>query len=152
MGVNIIKGDLIKLAKEGEFDIIAHGANCQNIMGAGIAKEIVANFYSAFEADKLFPIPVGSPQRLGCFSGAAFNNLYVLNFYTQFNTGKNFELNALEMCLEKLHLTGMLKGGKTLGLPKIGCGIGGGNWEEVKELITNFALKYNYNITIVDYE
>lgn len=32
-----IKGDLIKLALEGEFDVIAHGCNCFCTMGAGIA-------------------------------------------------------------------------------------------------------------------
>jgi len=35
-----IEGDLIKLAKQGEFDVITHGCNCHNIMGAGIALQM----------------------------------------------------------------------------------------------------------------
>ena len=35
--MNIVKGDLIKSAKEGQFDVIIHGCNCFNTMGAGIA-------------------------------------------------------------------------------------------------------------------
>ena len=35
--IKYIKGDLIKLAQKGKFDIIAHGCNCFCTMGAGIA-------------------------------------------------------------------------------------------------------------------
>jgi hypothetical protein len=35
-----LTGDLLKLAIEGRFDVIVHGANCQCVMGAGIAKAI----------------------------------------------------------------------------------------------------------------
>ena len=38
--MKIIKGDLIKLALQGEFDVIVHGCNCFCTMGAGIAKSI----------------------------------------------------------------------------------------------------------------
>ena len=45
-----IKGNLISLASEGKFDIIAHGCNCFCTMGAGIAPQMA----KAFGADK-FP-------------------------------------------------------------------------------------------------
>ena len=41
-----ITGDLIKLAQDGVFDVIIHGCNCQNTMGAGIAKTV--NVYTQF--------------------------------------------------------------------------------------------------------
>jgi O-acetyl-ADP-ribose deacetylase (regulator of RNase III) len=47
-----IKGDLIALAKQGEFDVIAHGCNCFVKMGAGIAKSIRLAFPEAWYADK----------------------------------------------------------------------------------------------------
>lgn len=148
--MKIIKGDLIDLAKKGQFDIIAHGANCFNIMGAGIAQQIQLEFPSVFEADQMFNIPVGSPQRLGCFSGAVINNLLVLNFYTQFKIGKNFDIDALKSCLVKLNWTGIAKG-KRIGLPLIGCGIGGGDWKEVEKVISEYSNKFNFDITIVEY-
>ncbi len=37
MSYTEIKGDLIELAKQGNFDVIAHGCNCFCTMGAGIA-------------------------------------------------------------------------------------------------------------------
>jgi O-acetyl-ADP-ribose deacetylase (regulator of RNase III) len=39
-----IQGDLIRLAREGGFDLIVHGCNCFGTMGAGIAKGIKAAF------------------------------------------------------------------------------------------------------------
>lgn len=36
-----IEGDLIQMALNGDFDIIAHGCNCFNTMRSGIAKTII---------------------------------------------------------------------------------------------------------------
>lgn len=49
--MNVIKGDLIKLALDGRFDVIVHGCNCQCAMGAGIAKSIKETFPEAYKAD-----------------------------------------------------------------------------------------------------
>lgn len=46
-----IDGDLIALAREGHFDLIAHGCNCFCTMGARIARGIRAAFPEAYEAD-----------------------------------------------------------------------------------------------------
>ena len=50
--MNIIKGDLIKFALEGNFDIIVHGCNCFHNMGGGIAKQIKQVFPAAYLEDK----------------------------------------------------------------------------------------------------
>ena len=39
-----IEGDLIKLAKQGTFDVITHGCNCFCTMGAGIAPQMADAF------------------------------------------------------------------------------------------------------------
>ena len=59
----IIKGDLIKEAHKGRFDVIAHGTNCFCVQGAGIAPQMVKAFetnnfslecsYSRGDIDKL---------------------------------------------------------------------------------------------------
>lgn len=48
-----VKGNLLKMHKEGHFDYICHGANCQKIMGGGIALQISRQFPLAYEADKM---------------------------------------------------------------------------------------------------
>ena len=55
-----------------------------------------------------------------------------------------------QFCQRKLRLHTV--GEKGLGLPyKIGCGLGGGDWNKVKEIIENFALNHP-NINIIIYE
>ena len=59
-----VEGDLIKLAKEGIFDVITHGCNCFCTMGAGIAVPMKNNF----DCDK-FPLEAleykGNINKLG---------------------------------------------------------------------------------------
>jgi len=38
--IRYVDGDLVQMAKEGKFDVIAHGCNCFCAMGAGIAPQI----------------------------------------------------------------------------------------------------------------
>src|SRR6187401_1634642 len=46
-----IRGDLLQLAIDGDFDVIVHGCNCQCQMGKGIALSIKKTFPEASEAD-----------------------------------------------------------------------------------------------------
>ena len=64
--MKIIEGDLIKLAIEGEFDVIIHGCNCFGSMGAGIAKSIKNTFPEAYVAD--LKTELGSRDKLGSIS------------------------------------------------------------------------------------
>ena len=63
-----IKGDLIKLALDGRFDVIIHGCNCYCTMGAGIAKAIKNIFPEAYDAD--CKTEKGSKPKLGSYSSA----------------------------------------------------------------------------------
>ena len=42
--INYIDGDLIKLAKQGKFDVIVHGCNCFSTMKSGIAPQMAEAF------------------------------------------------------------------------------------------------------------
>lgn len=46
-----IKGDLVQLAKQGEFDLIVHGCNCFCTMGKGIALTIKQEFPIVYKVD-----------------------------------------------------------------------------------------------------
>ena len=83
--MNIIQGDLIKLAKENELDVIIHGCNCFNTMGAGIAKAIKKNFKEAYEIDK--STKKGDKLKLGDYTAVKLGNLTVVNAYTQYYYG-----------------------------------------------------------------
>lgn len=160
-----VDGDLIELANNGEFDIIAHGCNCFCTMGAGIAPQMA----KAFGCDQ-FPqeheLLSGDIRKLGNIDfrtyhyaknsdGVAKNPITVINAYTQFGPGfshygKNVEplhYRSLILCFEKINY---LFKGKHIGLPQIGCGLAGGDWEEVKKIIQRYLI--DMDITVVNYK
>jgi O-acetyl-ADP-ribose deacetylase (regulator of RNase III) len=130
------KGDLIVEAKAGAFDVIGHGCNCYCNMGAGIAVPMA----KVFGADK-YVMERGSYKgdynKLGQidFGHTHADNgkyLYVVNCYTQFRPGKDLDYDALRLCLRKLNREFR---GMHVGLPKIGCGLAGGDWNTVSAMI-----------------
>ena len=159
-----IEGDLIKYALDGIFDVIGHGCNCQNTMGAGIAPQMAR----AFGCDKFHkesPKYKGDINKLGTidyqvlqFAGGTseFNifdfDLCVCNLYTQYYYGRNhtdgvdkpIDYDALTLCMRKINHTFK---GKRVGLPKIGSGLAGGDWNRIKRIIQT-ELK-DCDVTIV---
>jgi O-acetyl-ADP-ribose deacetylase (regulator of RNase III) len=133
-----IEGDLIKLAKKGNFDIIAHGCNCFCTMGAGIAKQIKEQIPEAFEKDR-FTL-AGDIDKLGNYTGAwVYNDLKkafgVLNCYTQYHYdahAKAFDYEAFTLCMRKINHQFH---GKRIGLPLIGAGLAGGDWNIIEKII-----------------
>ena len=83
------KGDLIKLALNGEFDVIVHGCNCFCTMGKGIALTIKNVFPEAYQAD--LKTNKGDKQKLGKYSYAKLQRngyqITVINAYTQYHYG-----------------------------------------------------------------
>jgi len=58
--------------------------------------------------------------------------LSVVNCYTQDEPGKNADYDAINMCLKKLNNNYK---GKRIGIPAIGCGIGGGDIGILRRMI-----------------
>ena len=84
-----VKGDLIKLALKGDFDVIVHGCNCFCAMGKGIALTIKKVFPEAYQAD--LKSTKGDKEKLGKYSSATVqrngHQITVINAYTQYNYG-----------------------------------------------------------------
>ena len=134
--IEYVKGDLIK----SDCDIIIHGCNCFNTMGAGLAKEIRDRMPEVWEADQ--KTQKGDIRKLGNFSGFKYpdDGLIVFNCYTQFRYGRNHEdgdempvdYEAIALCLRKIN---HLLPGKSIGVPLIGCGLAGGDWTIVEKIV-----------------
>mgnify|MGYP000853131143 FL=1 len=144
-----IKGDLIKLAKQGTFDVICHGANCFCKMGAGIAKEIRIAFPEAWFADK--KTKPGDIQKLGTITWAQCGDVAVVNAYTQFTyweKGKVLvEYDAVRSCFEQIKRE---FSGRRIGIPKIGAGLARGDWNKISTIIDEVMI--GEDITLVEYE
>lgn len=149
--LNQMSGDLIDLAKKGNFDVIAHGCNCYCTMGGGIAPQMAR----AFGCDK-FPLEnhkySGDETKLGKIDYATVDvdgkELIVVNAYTQYGFGgKPFDYDAFEKIVAEMNT--VFKG-KHIGLPKIGAGLGGGNWNTIRTMIKKGFT--DCNVTIVNYK
>ena len=146
-----IKGNLITLALNDYFDIIIHGCNCFHTMGAGIAKSIKQTFPLAYKAD--LETKKGDKSKLGNYSFAKCktktgNDLVVINAYTQYDYGrKSIHCNYEAIC-DVLFKIGRNFMGR-IGMPKIGCGLAGGNWDILEKPIK--LLFSGNDVTIVEY-
>ena len=152
-----IKGDLIKLALSGEFDVIVHGCNCFCNMGAGIAKQIRKHFPEAYRID--CQTKRGDKNKLGTISAGlcTFEIEYsgitktigVLNAYTQYRYGSGLhaDYDAIQKCMRKIKRD---FSGFKIGMPKIGAGLAGGDWETIKVIISEELA--DEDVTIVEWD
>lgn len=157
-------GDLIELAKRGQFDVIGHGCNCFCTMGAGIAPQMA----DTFGCNK-FPMEdkstTGDINKLGQIDWKVLtiavgngdfdvmeHDLAVVNIYSQYKYGRNhtdgdirpLDYEALTLALRKMN---HLFKGKRIGLPLIGGGLAGGDTIRIVKIIQT-ELK-NCNVTLV---
>ena len=153
--MNIVKGDLLKMAIDGKFDVIIHGCNCFCTMGAGIASQIAQQFPSAYKADK--ETTNGDKTKLGnytkvevsMFGGPVFT---IVNAYTQYGYGgrlngeTDVDYNALRNVMRKINTD---FAGKRVGYPLIGAGLAGGDWNIIAEIIDQELVDVDH--TLVEY-
>lgn len=124
---------LLDAMDDGEVNIIAHQANCFHRMGSGIAPLIAAKWPQVREVDR--QTPNGDLRKLGSVSRAEVGKGFVYNLYGQYYPGRNTDYEALRESLQKMSKDLIGLEGVKIGLPKIGCGIGGGDWTVVSKLI-----------------
>ena len=148
--IKYIDGDLLKLAEEGNFDVIGHCANCYHSMGAGIAPQIKAKYPEAYAAD--CATTKGDIKKLGTISYTETTKPIVVNLYGQFDyTGRRkgeMDLNY-EALRSALKATKERFSGKIFGFPKMGSGLAGGSWEIIEKIIEE-EMKGEY-VAIVNY-
>jgi len=151
--MNVITGDLLEFARNGRFDVIVHGCNCQCAMGKGIALAIKQHFPEAYAAD--LATPRGDRSKLGTFSSAAVERpparFTVVNAYTQFHwRGKAGEVLAdYEAIRSVFALIGQSFTGRRIGYPKIGAGLARGDWPLIAGIIDDALTGEDH--TLVEY-
>lgn len=123
-------------------EAIGHGVNTEGVMGAGIAfsvrvmfPEIYKSYRDLCKADKLQP-------------GEVFTAIdprsrkYIVNLASQDKPGANARLEWVKSSLSTALNSLAIEGVRTLALPRIGAGIGGLNWTEVRSAIEEIAEAY----------
>ena len=150
MTVYTIQGNLL----ESDCSVIIHQANCFATMGAGIAKQIRDLYPTVYYVDKNYKVPVGSKSRLGHTShdyvDGPHGRLLVINLYGQYSYGRGTQTDyaafkkGLHSILRRMEELGR---GYKIGLPYgIGCGLAGGDWSIVSEIIEEASEKFGRDI------
>jgi len=153
MSILNIKGDLLELARQGYFDIVVHGANCQSTMNSGIARQIREQYPQAFYADVDDRRSPGN--KLGSVTFAEADGFTIVNAYTQLTynkKGEEFKDRFEYAAFEKI-LRGLAKyhGQARFGFPYIGMGLAGGNKQIILGLLEDFSDSITGTVTLVEY-
>jgi len=130
-----------------EFGIITHGVNCSNAMNSGVAGAIkkkypqVAKEYHKLAKKKGLRL-IGYCQ----FIHILPNRLYVANCFTQKFYGYNGRF-AIPSAIEESLLIAYNYANifnLPIFMPKIGCGLGGLNWDsEVEPIIADLDSRFD---------
>lgn len=116
---------------------ICHQVNCQARMGSGVAKQVRAKYPEVYNAYVGF-----CNEERNAFGQTQFvqanDGKVVVNMFAQSNYGYDGKLytdyTAFQSCLKRIKLT--VPAGETIAMPfKIGCGLGGGDWNVILGLI-----------------
>jgi O-acetyl-ADP-ribose deacetylase (regulator of RNase III) len=144
--MKIKKGCLIEAAKGGEVNLIMLGCNCFSTWGSGLNKQAKMAFPEAFAADKDdYRAP---SEKIGSYSYYSYENLIVINLYTQYDYGtdfRRFEYGSLKRSVECVSRDFVLQNRK-IGLPRIGSGLGGGNPVIIESMLESELGEYDVTI------
>ena len=151
MSVYYKTGDLLK----SDCTYLCHQVNCQARMGSGIAKSIKERWSAVYD----MYMQVAAPNMLGHIQTVFVqgDNISVQGIINMFGQeyygydGKRYtSYDAFWSCLGEIK--DKVKKGSKIGFPaKIGCGLGGANWEVIKTMIEQ-ALGADYEVYIYTLE
>ncbi|WP_343539464.1 macro domain-containing protein [Sphingobacterium thalpophilum] len=127
----------------------AHGCNCAGAMGKGIALQF---------KEKYGPMYLEYKKRckdgsfsLGDFFTYNYGEGIIFNLGTQKTWKTKAELKAIEGSLLKMLAYARQNNIEKIALPKIGAGLGGLVWDDVKAIIEKVAKDYDdINLIVVE--
>lgn len=150
------QGCVVQAFKTGKYFALLHQANCFNTMNSGVAKAIREELPAAYEAD--CQTIKGYRGKLGGYTRAAFPEYdgFVVNLYGQYDYGKDgkkyTQVDKLEQALERFarkSVGGVLN--LTVCMPRMGCGLGGADWEtELVPMIERQLISRGFKVHVYD--
>ena len=129
------KGDLLDV----EEGIIVHGCNAQGVMGSGVALAVKQKYPDVYKKYRYYYYE--NELKLGTTQFNRINtNLWVVNAITQEFFGKDGKryVNYAAICESMLEVFDYARClDLCVHFPKIGAGLGGGDWNIIEQLIND---------------
>lgn len=118
--------------------ILAHGCNSLGVMGAGVALAIKEKYEFAYKTYMMIHELGGLKLGVAVWSGNP-DYKQVVNCIIQDNVGNGdkqyVNYDALRLCLEDINVHCKEFKEEFVAMPKIGCGLAGGDWKVVSKII-----------------
>lgn len=133
----IERGDIFNIEGVNNY---AHGCNCAGAMGKGIAlqfKNKYPKMYSEYRAmckDGLF-----NPGDVFDYN---YGNGHIYNLGTQVSWKTKARLEHIENSVGRMLELAASENVTRIALPAIGAGLGGLNWNDVKEILNRISVNY----------
>lgn len=152
MTIEFVNGDLLDALDNQEVNVICHVVNCRGVMGGGIAKSIRERYPSVYkDYRELYQKIGGGADLLGysqicCIDPEGVKTVFNLHAQLDYGTHKR-QLNygALGACFYEM-LTD-LHSKDIVGFPYLlGCGLAGGDWSIVLEMIKYYFKDHTVKI------
>lgn len=128
------------LLNANDIQIICHQVNTLGVMGAGIAKSIAATYPGCLDGYKQFCKEVPASEILGQVYFYEAGDKVIANIFGQKTIGRkglHTNYDALRAGLTRVYEYAK-KANKNVGIPfKIGCGLAGGDWNIVNQMIND---------------
>jgi len=143
---------------------IAHQANCQKIMGGGVAAAIRRKYPEAYEAD--LKTVKGSRKKLGTYSLAETSDGKVIyNVYSQFDLSAGigdratlYDMVDVGLRAVRDHIEQYMGHDQFIDEPfilaipyKYGCALGGGSWPIVEAIIRDIFEKSPLDVILCEW-
>ena len=155
MRLTYTKGNIINASEP----IIAHGCNAQGVMGSGVAKAVKLRFPNAFDCYRRQHKEEG--LKVGQVIYAPCEEKIIANCITQRYYGRDgrryVDYEAFRKCMKSIDaFTTAMKVNTykdetiTVAMPRIGAGLGGGDWSKIEAIILEES--HNFETVIYDLE
>ncbi len=146
MTIYFVTGNILESSAEA----LCNPVNCVGIMGKGLAKQFkdkfpnYFNWYQAKCANR--EIRPGYPEVYGMAKYGlmedSLETLYIVSFPTKDHWSEKSNLKDIEEALIRLCHKVKERNIKSIALPRLGCGLGGLDWNVVKPVMTQVLLQH----------
>jgi len=171
------RGNILDALEDDRIDIIAHGVNCAGGFGSGLAGQIAKKYPKVKqeylkkynEGQEIYqpygwmlgdiqPVEVQVPYECrydnqGKSTDIKYTTKYIINCATQREYGSDgteyVNYDAIRDCMYAVKEFWESKLGGGIAIPKIGSGLGGGDWEQIEDIILTVFEHENISVYVL---
>lgn len=127
-------------------EFLVNPVNCVGVMGKGLALEFKNKYPLNFEIYK--KACDNASFNIGNLLIVPVDNKFIVNFPTKKHWRNKSDLEFIKIGLEELKVAIKDFNIKSIAIPKLGCGLGGLDWNEVFDLIKDFHNSIVDNVLV----